>query len=99
MLEAAFPYADGRFHLDCPAARKQRGPGRLASPVGRYGRDTTLHTNGNGRSLVVADSRNRSGCPAHPANHRLRIWRGRHIDPFAGSYLVEELTDEIGNRA
>ena len=32
---------------------------------------------------------------AHPADHRLRVGVADSIDPLAGSYLVEYLTDEI----
>ncbi len=59
----------------------------------------SLHTNGYDEALALPTERAGEDRPAHPAGDRLRVRRADTVDPFAGSYFVEALTDEIEERA
>jgi uncharacterized membrane protein len=58
----------------------------------------SLHTNGFDEALALPTERRRARA-AHAADHRHESGATDTVDPFAGSYFVEALTDELEARA
>ncbi len=50
----------------------------------------SLHTNSMDEALALPTENGRAGRPAHPADHRLRVRRGRHRRP-AGRLLLRRV--------
>ncbi len=98
--DAALPHADRRRHADRPAAGEQHRPRRAAGLRRRVRRHAVAAHQRlrRGARAAHASARRRSRCarsrssPTSPA-------RTDTVDPFAGSYFVEALTDEIEARA
>ena len=59
----------------------------------------SLHTNSRDEALALPTERRGAHRAAHAADHRLRVGRREHVDPFAGSYHIEKLTSEIEDGA
>ena len=97
--EAPLPHADRRLHPDGPAAGQQhragdpagpgRGAGRGAKPAHR------LHGRGPGHAHPGVGAHR----AAYPAGLAYESGVVDTVDPLAGSYFVESLTDEIEERA
>ena len=77
LVAAALPHPDRRLHADRPAAGEQRGARDAAGAGGRAGRDAVAAHQQHGRSPVAAHREIGARGAAHPADHRLRIGRGR----------------------
>ena len=93
------PHPDRRRDADRPAADQQRRAGRAAGVRGRLRRDAVAAHQRLRRGARAADRAGGQDRAAHAADRRARVGRRRHVDPFAGSYFVEALTDEIEHRA
>ena len=77
-VDAALSYPDRRLHPHRPAARQQRGAGDVAGAGGRAGRHPIAAHQLPRRGPLPADGGIGADRSAHPADHRPRIWRGRH---------------------
>ena len=97
--EDPLPHPDRRRHPAGPAARGQHHPRRPAGLRRGRGGTQSLHTNGFDEALALPTER--SARIALRTQQVLAYESGvaDTVDPFAGSYFVESLTDEIELRA
>ena len=96
---AALSHADGRQHAHRAAARQQHRPRRAAGAGGGARRHAVAPHQRPRRGAGAADR----GVGAHrapdAADHRARDPGVTNtVDPFAGSYYIEKLTNEIEDR-
>ena len=98
--DAPLPHPDRRRDADRPAAGEQhraRGPAGLRRRVRRH--PVAAHQRLR-RGAGPAHRARREDRAAHPADpRRTSPGAADTVDPFAGSYFVESLTDEIEPRA
>ena len=100
ILGVALPHPDGRLHPDRPAAGEQRGARHLAGAVRRPGRDAkSLHTNSMDEALWLPTEKSVRVALRTQQIIAHESGVADSVDPLAGSYLVEYLTDEIENGA
>ena len=59
----------------------------------------SLHTNSMDEALALPTEKCRARGVAHPADHRHESGAADTVDPLAGAYVIEQLTDEIEKRA
>ena len=81
VAEAALPHPDRRRHAHRPAAREQHRPGRAAGLRRGLRRHAVAAHQRLRRGAGAADRARREDRAAHPADHRLRVGRGRHRRP------------------
>ena len=81
LLAAALPHPDRRRHADRPAAREQHRPRRAAGLRRRLRRHPVAAHQRLRRGAGAAHRARRQDRAAHPADHRLRVGRGRHRRP------------------
>ena len=100
VAEAPLPHADRRRDADRAAAgqqRRPRGAAGLRRGV-RRARSRCTPTATTRRWRCPPSARPRSRC-ARSRSSRTSPARPTRVDPFAGSYFVEALTDDIETRA
>jgi methylmalonyl-CoA mutase, N-terminal domain len=95
VVAVALPHTDRRFDSDRAAAREQRGACDGPGSVRRPRRDTVPAHQLHGRSALAADRK-----AVRVALRTQQILAHESgvadsVDPLAGSYLIEYLTDEI----
>jgi len=92
---AQVPHPDRRLDAHCPADREQRRPGVVSSTAAVLGGTQSLHTNGKDEALALPTEQ--SVRTALRTQQILAHESGAAdtIDPLAGSYYVENLTDGI----
>ena len=98
-LAVALPHPDRRFHADRPAAREQRGARHACrrSPPSWAGR-RSLHTNSMDEALWLPTEKAVRVALRTQQIIAYESGVADSVDPLAGSYLIEHLTDEIENR-
>ena len=97
--EDPLPHPDRRRDAAGPAARGQHHPRRPAGlRRGRRRHPVAAHQRLR-RGAGAADRALGADRPAHPAGARHESGVADTVDPFAGSYFVESLTDEIEARS
>jgi len=91
-----FPHPDRRLDAHCPADREQRRPGVVSSTRGGTRRGTqSLHTNGKDEALALPTEQSVRTAPRTQQILAHESGAADTIDPLAGSYYVENLTDGI----
>ena len=100
VLDAALPHPDRRLHPDRAAARKQHRAHRDCRPWRRCsaGRSRCTPIRSTKRWRCPPSSRRASRC-ARSRSSRYESGVPQTIDPLAGSYYIESLTNEIEKRA
>ena len=99
LCAAALPHPDRRVDAHRPATREQHRPGHHPGPGRRpRGHPEPAHqrVRRGPRPAHPAGGQDR---PAYPADRRLRIGVTDTVDPLAGSWFVEALTDEVERAA
>ena len=96
VADAALPHPDRRGAADRPAARGQPRPGRRSRPSAAVlGGTQSLHTNSFDEAIALPTEK--------AARLALRTQQviayetdvTKTVDPFAGSYVVESMTDDV----
>ena len=97
--DAPLPHPDRRRHAHRPTAGEQHRAGRAAGLCGRLRGHSVASHERLRRGPRAAHRARREDRAAHPADPRHESGATDTVDPFAGSYFVESLTDEIETRA
>ena len=99
IVDVAFPYPNWRFHLNSPAAGNNVVRVTIQALAAVMGGTQSLHTNSMDEALWLPTEKSVRVALRTQQIIGYESGVADTIDPFAGSFVIEQLTDEIERQA